>query len=142
MKGTGHGIGRSDPGIKGPGAVLPTNRLVLLAAVPLFLILAVVAYITVQFASNESAAQQWVAHTYQVIASLRVTSNELASLLIDANPELAGWVRVAPSPIELHGVPARADARANGSRSRRRSNRSKALAFPTASSTIQATAGP
>ena len=43
----------------------------MLAAVPLFLILATIAYITVQFASNESAAQQWVAHTYQVIASLR-----------------------------------------------------------------------
>ncbi len=51
--------------------VLTANRLVLLAAVPLFLILATVAYITVQFAANQSAAQQWVAHTYQVIASLR-----------------------------------------------------------------------
>ena len=30
-----------------------------------------VAYITVQFAANENAAQRWVAHTYQVIASLR-----------------------------------------------------------------------
>ena len=37
-----------------PGArTLATNRLVLLAAVPLFLVLAVVAYITIQFAANE-----------------------------------------------------------------------------------------
>src|SRR6201996_3167920 len=52
--------------------VLTANRLVLLAAVPIFLVLATIAYITVQFAANENAAQQWVAHTYQVIASLRV----------------------------------------------------------------------
>ena len=51
--------------------VLTANRLVLLAAVPLFLVLATIAYITVQFAANESAAQVWVAHSYQVIASLR-----------------------------------------------------------------------
>ncbi|HEY2836197.1 MAG TPA: response regulator [Rhizomicrobium sp.] len=52
--------------------VLTANRLVLLAAVPIFLVLATIAYITVQFAANENAAQRWVAHTYQVIASLRV----------------------------------------------------------------------
>ena len=34
---------------------LVVNRLVLLAAVPLFLVLAVVAYITIQFAANERA---------------------------------------------------------------------------------------
>jgi signal transduction histidine kinase/DNA-binding response OmpR family regulator len=51
--------------------VLTANRLVLLAAVPLFLVLATLAYITVQFAANENAAQRLVSHTYQVIASLR-----------------------------------------------------------------------
>src|SRR5262249_50189795 len=48
------------------------NRLVLTAGVPIFLVLATIAYITVQFAANENKAQRWVAHTYQVIASLRV----------------------------------------------------------------------
>ncbi|HEV7960502.1 MAG TPA: CHASE3 domain-containing protein, partial [Rhizomicrobium sp.] len=47
------------------------NRFVLLGAVPIFLILATVAAITVTFAANERSAQQWVTHTYQVIASLR-----------------------------------------------------------------------
>ena len=50
---------------------LTPNRFVLLGAVPIFLILATVAVITVTFASNERSAQQWVTHTYQVIASLR-----------------------------------------------------------------------
>ena len=52
--------------------VLMANRLVLLAAVPIFLVLATIAYVTVQFAANENTAQQWVAHTYQVINALRV----------------------------------------------------------------------
>ena len=47
------------------------NRFVLLGAVPIFLVLATVAAITVTFAGNERSAQQWVTHTYQVIASLR-----------------------------------------------------------------------
>lgn len=59
---TGADSGRGD---------LTPNRLVLLGAVPVFLILAVVAAITVTFAVNERADQQRVTHTYQVIASLR-----------------------------------------------------------------------
>jgi signal transduction histidine kinase/DNA-binding response OmpR family regulator len=52
---------------------LPTNRLVLLAAVPLFLVLAVVAFITVRFAASERDAQAMVRHTYQAIeAQLRL----------------------------------------------------------------------
>jgi len=62
---------------------LTANRLVLLAAVPLFLILATIAYITVQFAANENAAQRWVAHTYQVIGSLR-------QVLVDAQDAETG----------------------------------------------------
>ena len=50
---------------------LTTNRLVLLAAVPLFLVLAVVAYITFQFAANERASQAWVRHTYEVMEAER-----------------------------------------------------------------------
>ena len=71
MLGTLRHVERSTSGDSRARGVLTANRLVLLAAVPLFLILATVAYITVQFAANQSAAQQWVAHTYQVIASLR-----------------------------------------------------------------------
>ncbi|MES2255670.1 MAG: response regulator [Pseudomonadota bacterium] len=63
--------------------VLTANRLVLLAAVPLFLVLATIAYITVQFAANENAAQRWVAHSFQVIASLR-------QVLVDAQDAETG----------------------------------------------------
>ena len=50
---------------------MPTNRLVLLAAVPLFLVLAVVAVITVRFAASERDAQAMVRHTYQAIEAQR-----------------------------------------------------------------------
>jgi signal transduction histidine kinase/DNA-binding response OmpR family regulator len=46
------------------------NRLMLLAAVPLFLVLALVAFLAVQFAAYEHQAQARVRHTYQVIAQL------------------------------------------------------------------------
>jgi signal transduction histidine kinase/CheY-like chemotaxis protein len=49
---------------------LATNRLVLLAAVPLFLVLAIVAYLAIQFAANERDAQAWVRHTYQVVEQI------------------------------------------------------------------------
>jgi signal transduction histidine kinase/DNA-binding response OmpR family regulator len=71
MPGTTREMKRFTPGESRVRGVLTANRLVLLAAVPLFLVLATIAYITVQFAANENAAQSWVAHTYQVIASLR-----------------------------------------------------------------------
>jgi teichuronic acid biosynthesis glycosyltransferase TuaC len=45
-------------------------------------------------------------------ATLRVTSHELAGLLGDANPELIPRLRVAPSPIDVRGVPGREAARA------------------------------
>src|ERR1700735_1252665 len=54
----------------GRGALTP-NRFVLLGAVPIFLILATVAAITVLFAANERSAQRWITHTYQVMGSLR-----------------------------------------------------------------------
>ena len=50
---------------------MSTNRLVLLTAVPLFLVLAVISYLTVQFAANERDAQAWVRHTYQVMEAER-----------------------------------------------------------------------
>jgi signal transduction histidine kinase/DNA-binding response OmpR family regulator/CHASE3 domain sensor protein len=50
---------------------LAANRLVLLAAVPLFLILAISATITYQFAANERDAQSLVRHTYEVMEAQR-----------------------------------------------------------------------
>jgi signal transduction histidine kinase/DNA-binding response OmpR family regulator len=49
---------------------LVAHRLVLLAAVPLFLMLALAAFLTVQFATHEREAQALVRHTYQVMAQL------------------------------------------------------------------------
>src|SRR6185312_6065740 len=57
-------------GVVGRG-FLTANRLALLAAVPVFLVFATIAYLTVQFAANENAAQRGVARTYQVISALR-----------------------------------------------------------------------
>jgi signal transduction histidine kinase/CheY-like chemotaxis protein/CHASE3 domain sensor protein len=51
--------------------VLAANRLVLLAAVPLLLVLAVVTYLTIQFGIHERTAQGWVRHTYDVMQAAR-----------------------------------------------------------------------
>jgi signal transduction histidine kinase/DNA-binding response OmpR family regulator len=48
---------------------LSTNRLALLVAVPLFLVLAAVAFVTVRFAASERDAQADVTHTYQVMSA-------------------------------------------------------------------------
>ena len=64
-------------GVLASGERVVANRWVLLAAVPLFLVLAGVVYLAVSFAQNEREGQAWVVHTYQVIDSLR-------SLLADA----------------------------------------------------------
>src|ERR1700748_719400 len=71
MPGTDPASGRSALRDLGSFHILAANRLVLLAAVPLFLVLAVVAYITTQFAANEREAQAWVRHTYQVMEAER-----------------------------------------------------------------------
>src|ERR1700743_656296 len=71
MPGTGPLSIRLAPGDLGLRNTLTANRLALLAAIPLFLILAVVAYITVQFAAHERDAQGWVRHTYQVMEAER-----------------------------------------------------------------------
>ena len=71
MAGTGAGWARSASGIVGPGGILAVNRLVLLAAVPLFLVLAVVAFLAFRFAADEREAQGWVRHTYQVMEAQR-----------------------------------------------------------------------
>jgi signal transduction histidine kinase/DNA-binding response OmpR family regulator len=58
--------------------MLAANRWILLAAVPLFLVLAGVVYLTVAFAQNERTQQGWVLHTYQVIDSLRTLLSDAA----------------------------------------------------------------
>ena len=69
--------GRSSSGNPGPGNTLAANRLVLLAAAPLFLVLALVAYLTFQFAANEREAQTWVRHTYQGMEAARVLQDDV-----------------------------------------------------------------
>ena len=93
MAGTKPGSARSSSGIPGPGSVLVTNRLVLLIAVPLFLVLALVAYLTLQFAINERNAQALVRHTYEVMETARSLQNNLQTAessqrgyLIDQDP--------------------------------------------------------
>jgi signal transduction histidine kinase/DNA-binding response OmpR family regulator len=88
MAGTNSNDGRFASGISGPGTILAANRLVLLVAVPLFLVLAIVAYLTVQFAANERDAQNWVRHTYQVIESL----NSILSDAQDAETGQRGYL--------------------------------------------------
>jgi CHASE3 domain sensor protein len=61
----------------GVGEGLTVNRLVLLLAVPLFLVLAVVAWFTFQFAANERDAQTWVRHTYQVMEAQRRLQDDI-----------------------------------------------------------------
>jgi signal transduction histidine kinase/CheY-like chemotaxis protein len=72
---------------------LAANRLVLLAAVPLFLVLALLAYLTIQFGINERAAQGWVRHTYQVMEATQRLQNDLQTaessqrgFIIDRDP--------------------------------------------------------
>src|SRR5580698_8912991 len=93
MPGTDPSGNRLGSGISGSRGVLAANRLVLLAAVPLFLVLAVVAYITIQFAANERDAQAWVRHTYQVMEAERRLQDDLETAetgergyLIDHDP--------------------------------------------------------
>ncbi len=72
MPGTSSKAARSDSGSLGTGGVLQANRAAILVAIPLFIVLAAVTYLSVQFAGNERAEQQWVLHTYQVIDQLRL----------------------------------------------------------------------
>jgi signal transduction histidine kinase/CheY-like chemotaxis protein len=71
MAGTGADEAHSTSGIADPGDVLAVNRLVLLVAVPLFLVLSVVAILAFWFAADERDAQSWVRHTYQVMEAER-----------------------------------------------------------------------
>ena len=93
MFGTREKEARFTPGFSGPGNALAANRVVLLVAVPLFLVMALVAYLTIQFAINERTAQGWVRHTYQVMESARTLQSDLQiaessqrGYLIDRDP--------------------------------------------------------
>lgn len=93
MAETNAGNGPFVPGNVSPGKLVAVNRLVLLAAVPLFLVLALVAYLTIQFALNERAAQGLVRHAYQVMETARQLQNNLQiaessqrGYLIDRDP--------------------------------------------------------
>jgi signal transduction histidine kinase/DNA-binding response OmpR family regulator/CHASE3 domain sensor protein len=80
---------------------LAANRLVLLAAVPLFLVLAVVAYITIQFAANERAEQAWVRHTYEVMEAQRRLQDDVQT----AETGLRGYL-ISHDPVFQKGYQA------------------------------------
>jgi signal transduction histidine kinase/DNA-binding response OmpR family regulator len=88
MLGTDPAAARLASGSWGFHNVLAANRLVLLAAVPLFLVLAVVAYITIQFAANERDAQGLVRHTFQVEQQLQL----ILSDALDAETGQRGYL--------------------------------------------------
>ena len=62
---------------------MSANRLLFLAAIPLFLILFVLAVLSVRFAADEREGQGWVVHTYEVI-------NDLERILADAQDTETG----------------------------------------------------
>ena len=77
---------------RGQGRLM-ANRLALLVAVPLFLVLALVAVLAIRFAASEHQAQGMVRHTYQVIAQLgtilddaRDAETGQRGFLLTANP--------------------------------------------------------
>src|ERR1700744_417680 len=106
MPGTNSRYDRLASGESGSGTVLAANRLVLLAAVPLFLVLAAVAYLTIQFAINEREAQHWVRHTYEVVGQInRIMSDAQDAetgqrgFLLTRKPEFLAPYRAARSRI-------------------------------------------
>ncbi len=106
MTGTVPRYGRLTSGISGSGKTLATNRLVLLVAVPLFLILAGVAYLTVQFAINERETQTWVRHTYQVLEATRQLMEDVQTAetsqrgyLIDRDPAYFQAYKIAAAKV-------------------------------------------
>ena len=106
MAGTKPDNMRIGSGTSGSGKILAANRLVLLVAVPLFLVLALVAYLTIQFAINERDAQGWVRHTYQVIGKLepdprtisRSPRRASAAILLTRDQAIPGALSGRPRP--------------------------------------------
>ena len=98
MPGTNPTAARLASGSLGFYSVLAANRLVFLATVPLFLVLVVVAYITIQFAANERAAQGWVRHTYQVMEVERSIQDDVQT----AETGVRGYL-ISRDPVFLTG---------------------------------------
>ena len=88
MSGTESGGVRFGSGIPGSRDVLAANRMVLLAAVPLFIILAAVVYLAVQFSVHQREAQAQVTHTHQVIETL----NAVLADALDAETGQRGYL--------------------------------------------------
>jgi signal transduction histidine kinase/CheY-like chemotaxis protein len=117
---------RSASGPSGAGKILASNRLALLYAVPIFLVLAAASYITVQFALNERNAQNWVRHSYQVIAAIAQVRSDLQEAesgqrgyLLTGRPQFLGPYREARQRIADHLSVFRRLTRDNPSQQRR-----------------------
>ncbi len=83
MRGTDPVQLRSRPGVMGAGGLFAANRLVLLAGIPIFLVLAFVAYLAIDFAASEREEQASVVHTYQVM-------DQIWQVLLDVQGAEAG----------------------------------------------------
>ncbi len=74
---------RSIPGHEGAGGVLSANRLLLLAAIPLFVLLLAIVFLAAVFARHERTEQASTIHTYEVI-------NQAQRVLSDAQDAETG----------------------------------------------------
>ena len=108
------------------GKVLAVNRLVLLAAVPLLLVLVVVAYLTVQFGIHERTAQGMVRHTYQVMevtsrlqSDLQTAESAQRGFLLDRDPDYYSVYQAAAARLPGHVTAFRQITRDNPSQQRR-----------------------
>jgi hypothetical protein len=61
----------------GGGSSLRTSRFVLLAALPSFVVLTVLAVISYRFAQSERTEQSWVIHTYRVMDMTRTVMSDV-----------------------------------------------------------------
>lgn len=126
VSGTNPSNSRLTAGTLRSGKVLALNRLVLLTAVPLFLVLVVVTYLTVQFAINERRAQGLVRHTHQVMEVASRLQNELQvaesaqrGFLLDRDPEYYNVYQAAAARVPGHVTAFRQITRDNPSQQQR-----------------------
>ena len=105
---------------------MAVNRLVLLAAVPLLLVLVVVAYLTVQFGIHERTAQGMVRHTYQVMevtsrlqSDLQTAESAQRGFLLDRDPDYYSVYQAAAARLPGHVTAFRQITRDNPSQQRR-----------------------
>ncbi len=124
--GTNSSNARLPTGTLRSGKVLAVNRLVLLAAVPLLLVLVVVAYLTVQFGLHERTAQGMVRHTYQVMeitsrlqSDLQTAESAQRGFLLDRDPDYYSVYQAAAARLPGHVSAFRQITRDNPSQQRR-----------------------